>query len=262
MKFIISIFVLIFVVLSYSILSSPKKESKSIHPTPKNESQNEKTVSFEKDPILVNFGKLIASQPPLGTFKLEENEKQSLLEGFKQGLQQPLSPTEAQQLIPSIQTYIQSKMAAVQKKNLSKISFPMDLEIKYSNGKVTTINQLVKGKKGVLLDFWASWCGPCMQLMPSLLAKAKQFSSHDIVVAGMNTENEATAEKIKKNKNINIPWLVEPESRPFSQLLKIESIPRMVLISPEGDILYNGHPQNDALYHALEHLGIKIDHNH
>jgi thiol-disulfide isomerase/thioredoxin len=141
----------------------------------------------------------------------------------------------------------------------SKIQIPMDLPVALSNGGTTTLAQLSKGKKAVLLDFWASWCGPCMALMPELKKKAAALAPQGIVVAGMNTEAEpATAERSRKKLEIQFPWLVEPEDAPFSELLEIDSIPRMILISSEGKVLYNGHPQDPRLHAALAELGVEL----
>ena len=143
--------------------------------------------------------------------------------------------------------------------DMSKIKIPMDLRFQLSNGGHTTLAKLTEGKKAVLLDFWASWCGPCMALMPELKKKAEALGPQGIVVAGMNTEAEPdTAEKTRKKLEIKFPWLVEPEDAPLSDLLEIDSIPRMILISPEGKVLYNGHPQDPRLNAALAQLGVNL----
>ena len=143
--------------------------------------------------------------------------------------------------------------------DMSKVKIPMELRFQLSNGGHTTLAKLTKGKKAVLLDFWASWCGPCMALMPELKKKAEALGPQGIVVAGMNTEAEPdTAEKTRKNLEIKFPWLVEPEDAPLSDLLEIDSIPRMILISPEGKVLYNGHPQDPRLNAALAQLGVNL----
>jgi hypothetical protein len=78
-------------------------------------------------------------------------------------------------------------------------------------------------------------------------------------VVGLNTESNASiAAKVKQQKNISLPWLVEPKGEPYSGLLNIDSIPRMVLVSPEGKVLYNGHPSDPALKEALAKIGATL----
>jgi len=143
--------------------------------------------------------------------------------------------------------------------DLSKIEIPMDLEIEQSNGNKTTLAALTKGKKAVMLDFWATWCGPCMALMPELKKKAKKLGPQGIVVAGMNVERGLKkAERTRKKLEIDFAWLVEPKGEPLSGPLEIDSIPRMVLISPEGKVLFNGHPQDAGLAEALAEIGVEL----
>ena len=150
----------------------------------------------------------------------------------------------------------------------AKLTLPMDLAIPLSNGGQTTLGQLVKDHKAVLLDFWASWCGPCMALMGELRDRAHKLADAKIVVAGVNTEAfdqdgslekaKTKAESVRKSKKMDFPWLIEPAEAPFSRLMGISSIPRAVLISPEGKILYNGHPEDAGLAAALAKLDARL----
>ena len=96
-----------------------------------------------------------------------------------------------------------------------------------------------------------------MQLMPELKKKAESLRAHGIVVAGMNKDDEkaeAVAEKVRGEQDIEFPWLIEPIERPFTKSLEIDSIPRMILVGPDGRVLFNGHPQDPSLWSALQKL--------
>lgn len=144
---------------------------------------------------------------------------------------------------------------------MAKVSVDMKTKITNSKGESLTLGSVLGKDKAVLLDFWASWCGPCMNLMPELKKKAAHLSKHGVVVAGMNTESDkAIAEKIRGEKEMKeVVWLVEPETKPFSDLLEISSIPRMVLLTPEGKVLFNGHPEDPALWAALKNVDPTIE---
>jgi thiol-disulfide isomerase/thioredoxin len=131
---------------------------------------------------------------------------------------------------------------------------PMETEIATSAGGVTTLRQLVDGKKAIMLEFWATWCTPCMVLLPELEKKAKLLEPDGVVVAGVNTESIKLAAAVAKEREIEFTWLVEPLGGPISRVLMIDSIPRVVLLSPEGKVLYNGHPVDADLSKALAAL--------
>lgn len=165
-----------------------------------------------------------------------------------------LSPQQAQLFAQSIDKGRREAKMATMKLDLQ-------LVLATSGGETTTLADQMAGKKAVLIDFWASWCGPCMQLMPELKKKAEQLSQHGIVVAGMNKDDEkaeAVAEKIRNEQEIEFPWLIEPADRPFTKMLEIDSIPRMILVGPDGKVLYNGHPQDPGLWTALQKIDAAI----
>ena len=145
-----------------------------------------------------------------------------------------------------------------QEERMANLVMPMDAVLTTSQGEKTTLNELVTDKKGILIDFWATWCAPCIALMPELIHKAEKLEPQGIVVAGMNTETEERADTVRKARDIRFAWLVEPPGAPFQQLLRIDSIPRMVLVSPQGKVLYNGHPMDPALNEALSTLEVTL----
>ncbi len=141
---------------------------------------------------------------------------------------------------------------------LTDLQVPMDMPIQQSDGNATTLGSLVSRKKAILLDFWATWCIPCVSLMPELIKKAEILEPQGVLVAGMNTETVEKAEQFRKKREINVTWLVEPEGQPLSRLLSIDSIPRMILIDGQGQVLFNGHPMDPSLIDALAILEVKL----
>jgi thiol-disulfide isomerase/thioredoxin len=148
-----------------------------------------------------------------------------------------------------------------QQEAMSSLRLPMDLAIQSTDGSTTTLGEMVSGQKAVLLDFWASWCGPCIALMPELKHKAEVLPGQGVFVAGMNTDRSdqvRLAREVQEKHGMNMPWLIEPESSPFSSALMINSIPRMILVGPEGNILFNGHPMDPELTATLSSIGVKL----
>ncbi|MBT4666197.1 MAG: redoxin family protein [Opitutae bacterium] len=221
-----------------------------------------KSVSQEDAEVLEALGASVGTN--FYKFGFDDTEMEFFLKGLRQGLAGEVKEKDIRSMGPRIQAFMRPRMEVAQarerkeeKKLMANLKVPMNLEIQTSAGEKTTLGDLAKGKKGVLLDFWASWCGPCMNLMPELQKKAKKLGSKGILVAGMNTENAGKAESVREKRKIGFTWLVEPEGRPLSQMLKINSIPRMILVAPDGKVLFNGHPMDDELVSTLADLGVK-----
>jgi len=92
--------------------------------------------------------------------------------------------------------------------------------------------------KVVMLNFWASWCGPCRQEMPLLDAMHKRYSAAGFVLYGVNVEEDNTdAKKLIKELGVDLPVLYDPESK-ASSLYKVDAMPTTVLIDKKGQIRY------------------------
>lgn len=90
----------------------------------------------------------------------------------------------------------------------------------------------------VLLNFWASWCGPCRQEMPVLDRIHQRYEDTGFAVLGVNVEGEvAPAQKIVDKTNVTFPVLID-DAQTISELYKLEAMPSTVVIDRNGVIRY------------------------
>ena len=161
------------------------------------------------------------------------------------------------QIFGLVDMYQHLRVEQVQTEMLKDLTVPMEQPLLSLEESEASLASLVEGKKGILLDFWAAWCGPCIRLMPELQKKAETLGPQGIVVVGVNTDAEdpvVKARRIQEEHNMEMTWMLEPKDRPLSNLLQVDSIPRMILLSPEGEVLFNGHPMSPKLDEALARL--------
>lgn len=144
----------------------------------------------------------------------------------------------------------------------ANVVIPMDMVISSVEGESKTLADWMGDNKALLIDFWASWCGPCIRLMPELKEKATVLSGQGIYVAAMNTDDEDQLNKARetreKHEMESVNWLIDPDGTELSSVLYINSIPRMVLIDPNGKTLFNGHPMDEELIEALAAVGATL----
>lgn len=93
--------------------------------------------------------------------------------------------------------------------------------------------------KFVLIDFWATWCGPCKRAIPEL-NKFKTEFENDLIVIGISDE---TQEKIESLSNPKIDYFsaIDSQNRMYDAL-EIKGIPHCILIDPNGIVRWEGYP--------------------
>ncbi len=93
--------------------------------------------------------------------------------------------------------------------------------------------------KFVIIDFWATWCGPCRKAIPELNEIAKEFSK-DVVVIGISDE---PVEKIKAMKEPVIEYYYGVDTKKtMDKILEIKGIPHVIIIDPKGIVRWEGFP--------------------
>ncbi|MBA4377383.1 MAG: hypothetical protein C0395_01780 [Gemmatimonas sp.] len=102
----------------------------------------------------------------------------------------------------------------------------------------------------VILDFWATWCGPCRQALPALQVLHERYASRGLSVLAVSVDEPRNRPKIgatARALGLTIPVLIDTEKR-ASQLYRVEAVPMTFLIDREGRIrsLHRGYRQGDA----------------
>ena len=115
-----------------------------------------------------------------------------------------------------------------------------DLEMADPDGKMHKISELVGEGKWVLVDFWASWCGPCRAEMPNVLEAYNKYHAKGFEVIGISFDEKKEA-WVKAVAQIKMPWMQLSDLKGFqcaaAPVYKIDAIPDNILIDPQGKII-------------------------
>jgi peroxiredoxin len=90
----------------------------------------------------------------------------------------------------------------------------------------------------VLLNFWASWCGPCRQEMPMLNTLHERYSKLGFSVIGINVDKDPNlAEKILKDIPVSFPVLLD-DTGAVSGTYNVSAMPTTILVDRDGNMRY------------------------
>lgn len=132
-----------------------------------------------------------------------------------------------------------------------------DFTLNDLDGKAVSLKSL-RGKV-VLIDFWATWCGPCRVEMPRLETLHKEMKSKGLVVLGVNQREEATrARAYIERSGYTFPILLDKDGK-ASDAYQVSAIPTLLIIDKAGKISshFVGLREESALREAIAKAGLK-----
>ena len=135
----------------------------------------------------------------------------------------------------------------------------IDIEQPTPAGEAVSLKSVVENKRNryVLLDFWASWCGPCMGEMPYLKEAYKLYHDKGFEIYGVSFDNKAESWKAaienQQMKWVNVSTL-ERFDNPAAKDYVVESIPTNFLIDCSNGVIIAKNLRGEAVLKKLEEL--------
>ena len=114
-----------------------------------------------------------------------------------------------------------------------------DFSLPDSNG--TTVSLKDFDGQVVLINFWASWCGPCREEMPLLEALHERYAPLGFTMLGVNVEEDSSAaDQFLRGVSVSFPILYDRENN-VSKLYDVIAMPSSVLVGRDGRIHFIHH---------------------
>jgi thiol-disulfide isomerase/thioredoxin len=108
----------------------------------------------------------------------------------------------------------------------------------------------LKGLRGkvVLLEFWATWCGPCIEIIPRLNELHQKFSSRDFQLLSLVLEGHKTMDRFLTKRSVKYPIGLESTS---ADDYGVTGIPHAFLIDRHGKVIWHGHSASRELEEVI-----------
>lgn len=114
-----------------------------------------------------------------------------------------------------------------------------DFSLKNLENSSQTFEKL-KGEKLTVIDFWATWCKPCLKAIPELNVLYKEYKNNGVSFIGINCDGPRSIAKVgplSKSLQIEYPVLLDIDSTVKTQL-NLSAFPTLILVNTKGKIVW------------------------
>ena len=157
---------------------------------------------------------------------------------------------EAEELAPILEQYAANfpgnqDVARIKENNDKVLSTSagkpfVDFTMNDPEGNAVSLSNFISKNKVTLVDFWASWCGPCRREMPAVKAAYEAYKDKGFGIVGVSLDNNEDSWK-NAIENLGITWPQMSDVKGWScegaALYGVRAIPATVLIAQDGTIL-------------------------
>lgn len=111
--------------------------------------------------------------------------------------------------------------------------YAWDFTLETIDGDAITLSE--QRGKWVIINFWATWCAPCRQEMPTLQMIAEDYP--DVLVLGINLrESVETISPYREELGVTFPILINPDDQLLTDY-QVIGLPQTLIVSPDGEVM-------------------------
>lgn len=116
--------------------------------------------------------------------------------------------------------------------------FP-EIELKNLDNKYVQLED-IKGAQLTVIDFWATWCKPCLASIPKIDQLALEFQEKGVAFWGINIDSPRNQSKVKpfvRSMNISYPVFLDGDQK-LMNYLNVSVMPTILILNSKGKVLY------------------------